>query len=222
MEKYILYGGMHTRAIINEMVLIEANLDYELRSSTMNTNLKRFVKSTPPGFVPVLITPQNQTIYETAAINLYLAEKHQITDLAPDIHEQDRGPFLSALFFITDELEPALKRLFYPHRYIFRDEDKHRMLALATQQVFSCLSTIDKQIKNNGPYRLGKRFSLIDITLSYWVCGFDPKQITSNYPSISNLLGLVRQRKTLIEVFKEIDRRRQVYAELQNQGRGAK
>ena len=117
---YTLYGGKFTRAIINEMVMAEGDIEFEV--ITVDTGAKEqvspeFLKLNPAGWVPVLVTPEGDNLYETPAISLYLAERHGLTHLVPTIEDSDRGLFLSAYFYITDELEPALKRYFFPHRY---------------------------------------------------------------------------------------------------------
>ena len=118
---YLLYGGRFPRALIVEMVMAEGDINYELREIDIvqkQHQSPEFLAINPSGWVPALITPEGQTLYETHAINLYLAEKHQLAQIAPGISESERGLFLSGLFSICDDLEPVMKRYFYPHRYV--------------------------------------------------------------------------------------------------------
>ena len=106
--------------------MTEGDIDYELREIDIiqkQHQSSEFLAINPSGWVPALITPEGQTLYETHAINLYLAEKHQLAQIAPGINEAKRGVFLSGLFFICDDLEPIMKRYFYPHRYVVREGD---------------------------------------------------------------------------------------------------
>ena len=104
---YILYGGRFTRALMVEMVLAEGDINYELREidivQKQHQSLE-FLAINPSGWVPALITPEGQTLYETHAINLYLAERHRLTKIAPGVSEPERGLFLSGLFSICDDL----------------------------------------------------------------------------------------------------------------------
>ncbi|HSG29581.1 MAG TPA: glutathione S-transferase N-terminal domain-containing protein, partial [Candidatus Krumholzibacterium sp.] len=127
---YVLYGGPFTRACIVEMVMAEGDIAYELRVVDIVAEEHRspdYLAVDPAGRVPVLITPEGSVLYETPAINLYLTERHGLRNLAPSPKEPERGVFLSGLFYLTDELEPILKRYFYPHRYALRPEDSPGM-----------------------------------------------------------------------------------------------
>lgn len=127
MKTYQLYGCRLTRSLIVQMVLAEGGIDYELRQVDIFNDEHRspdFLALDPAGFVPVLIKPDGEVVYETPAINLYLADHHRLSHLAPGIDEPERSRFLSGLFFLSDDLEPALKRYFYPQRYVLRDADE--------------------------------------------------------------------------------------------------
>lgn len=169
---YVLYGGAFTRALITEMVLAEGGLDYELRRIDVVAGEHRtqeYLAINPAGGVPALITPEGELLHETPAINLYLAERHDLTHIAPQIDEAERGPFLSGLFYLTSEIEPAMKRYFFPHRFAARPEDAAAVKARACDMVLERLAVIDRRLSEDGPYHLGGRFSLVDLTLAYWV-----------------------------------------------------
>ena len=116
---YVLYGGKFTRALCVQMVLEEGDLDYELRSVDILRQEHRspeYLAINPAGFVPALITPEGDVLHETPALMLYLAERHRLRDLAPGVDEPERGRFLSALLFISDDVQPPMKRYNFPHR----------------------------------------------------------------------------------------------------------
>ena len=146
---YILYGGPFTRALMTEMVLLEGEISFELRSVDIikHEHLKpEFLAINPAGWIPVLITPDGETIYETTAINLFLAEQHQLTDLVPASRETERGAFLSAYFYLVDELEPVLKRYFYPHRFVVREDDIPTMKQMARDEALKRVDVIDQRL----------------------------------------------------------------------------
>ena len=114
---YILYGGHFTRALITEMVMAEGGIPYELRNVDIVAQEHRrpeYLAINPAGWVPALVTPEGATLYETPAINLYLAERHGLTHLAPAPGDPDRGIFLSGLFSVTGDLEADPEALFLP------------------------------------------------------------------------------------------------------------
>ena len=137
----VLYGDPFTRALIVEMVMAEGDIAYELRVVDIVNQEHRspeFLAINPAGWVLVMITTEGQALYETPAINLYLAEHHGLTHLAPRVDEPERGSLLSGLFYLTDDLEPVMKRYFYPHRYVLRPEDAPTMKARSLGDALDC------------------------------------------------------------------------------------
>ena len=99
---YKLYGGTFTRALAPQMVLEEAGLPYELHAVDMASGEHRgeeFLKLNPAGYVPALTTPEGDVLHEAAAIMLYLTDRHELEDLAPQVDAPQRGGFLSKLFY---------------------------------------------------------------------------------------------------------------------------
>ena len=83
----------------------------------------------PNGLIPVLETPDGP-LFETAAILLYLADRHADLDvqMAPPPDSPDRGPFLTRLFFASNTLHAGLRMLFYPQCYVGSDPADHTTL----------------------------------------------------------------------------------------------
>ena len=51
-----------------------------------------FLAINPAGHIPVLITPEGDALYEVAALMVYLADRHQLSNLAPAVSDPLRGP----------------------------------------------------------------------------------------------------------------------------------
>ncbi len=205
--------------------MAEGNIPYELREIDIINQEHRkpeFLKINPAGWIPAMITPEGQTLYETPAINLYLVERHNLIDLAPGVDDPDRGLFLSGLFSLSDDFEPAMKCYFYPHRYVLREEDQPAIKQKALETALDRLRVYEQRISKNGPYHLGERFSLVDITLSYWLTNIVPENILEPYPGLQRCLDLVRNRPKLQSKFTEIDTMRLDYRLLQEKGLGVK
>ena len=80
---YVLYGGDFTRSTLVQWVLEEGKIDYELRKVDILNGEHRsaeFLAINPAGLVPVLITPDGDALHEVAALILYLADRHALTD----------------------------------------------------------------------------------------------------------------------------------------------
>lgn len=69
----------------------------------------------PNGLIPVLDTPDGP-IFETAAILLWLADRHGGLGPAPD--SPGRAAFLKWLLFTSNTLHTELRMLFYPGQYV--------------------------------------------------------------------------------------------------------
>jgi glutathione S-transferase len=117
---YILHGGDFTRSVLVQWVLEEGGLEYEFRRIDIFKGEHRaseFLAINPAGLVPVLITPEGQALYETAALMLYLADRHGLTGLAPPVTDPSRGLFLSTIFYLASDIQSEMKRFHYPHRF---------------------------------------------------------------------------------------------------------
>lgn len=210
---YVLYGGRYTRGLLVEMVMAEGDIACELRSVDTASGEHRtpgYLAINPAGWVPTLITPEGEHLYETPAINLYLAERHGLTQLAPAQTDPARGLFLSGLFYVTDELEPAMKRYWFAHRYGDGEADAPAIRAQAYRQALACLAVINGRLAAGGPFHLGERFSLVDLTMAFWAGAFDEPDSLADLPHVRHCIGLVAARPKLESLF---DRYRQWFAE---------
>jgi glutathione S-transferase len=222
---YTLYGGKFTRALIVQMVLAEGSIDYELREVNVieNEHLKpEFLAINPAGYIPARVKSNGEVIHETHAINLYLIDHHRLTHLGPSIDESERSLFLSGLFFLCDDLEPILKRYYYPNRYVLRESDIPAMRQMSMAQSFERSDVIDKRLQENGPYFLGERFSVVDIITCYWSEEFNTEDNLKPYPGIQNCMLLVKERPAIKEMFILLENRRAEYTKMQAHGGGVK
>lgn len=200
---YILWGGGPSRSMMVEMVLAEAGVSYEVREVDIRQGGNRspeFLDLNPYGWVPALTTPEGETIAETPAINLWLAERHA-PDLVPPPLDPLRGAFLSAFCNVTGEIEPTLKRVFFAARYAAGPDDVTRTRDLAWSMLADRLEPIERRLSAAGPYFLGARFSLADLTLAYWLPYVERQGMLARFPAVAALLDGARARPALAPVF---------------------
>ena len=222
---YTLFGSPFTRALIVQMVMAEGDIPYELRQIDivqLEHRSPEFLAINPAGFVPALITPEGDTLYETPAINLYLADRHGLTHLAPRLDEPERGVFLSGLFYLAGDLEPVLKRYFYPHRYGLRAEDAPAIKEKSFETALERLGVIDRRLRDRGPYHLGERFSLVDLTMTYWATCIETGGALEPYPAVKQCMKLVTDRPKVCAWFVEVKTTIEEYTRLQACGKGVK
>ncbi len=218
---YTLYGGGYTRAHMIEMVFAEVDVPFEVKLVDTFKGENRsaaFLQINPAGFVPALSTPEGTVLFETPAINLYIAERHGIGSLAPATDDPDRGLFLSSLFYITDELEPALKRYFYPNRYGIRASDEAGIREKSLEAIRHTLGVINKRLTEAGPFHLGDRYSLVDLVLSFWMNSIMDRNEVSHFEAINECVRRVQERPVLQKLFVDLAERTQAYAEIDKRG----
>jgi len=218
---YILYGGGFTRAHMIEMVFAEVAVPFVVKlidTFKGENKTPQFLEINPTGFVPALRTPEGEVLFETAAINLYLAERHGTGLLVPATDDPNRGLFLSSLFYITDELEPALKRYFYPNRYGVHTCDEVEIREKSLKSIIHMLDVINKQLTKEGPFHLGDRYSLVDLMLCFWMNSIMDKNKVSHFNSINRCVNRVEERPNLQRLFTNLKERTKAYAEIDKRG----
>jgi glutathione S-transferase len=214
---YILYGGDFTRSVLVQWVLEEGGLEYEFRKIDILMDEHRtaeFLAVNPAGLVPVMITPDGQALYETAALMVYLADRHGLTNLAPAVTEPSRGLFLSTIFYLASDIQSEMKRFHYPHRFSLRTEDNVKIQELANSLVLRRLAVMNDRLTQVGPYTLGARFSLADAYLSFWVAWLDRDEVRSRLPLITKLYDLVRARPLIGPYLDETERMAEAYTSM--------
>jgi glutathione S-transferase len=165
---YTLYHQDGARSTAALLVLEEAGLDYELRDVDISSEEHRspdFLTVNPRGLIPTLVTETGETVCETAAIMMYLADRHRLTELAPLPEEPGRGVLHDWLFYHVGEVQEAGKRGAYANRYTTNVGDVPRIRLKARETLFSRWQIVDRHLADNGPYHLGDRFSLIELYL---------------------------------------------------------
>jgi glutathione S-transferase len=203
---YVLYNGPLARGLLVEMVMAEGGIAYEARMVDICRNEHRapeYLAINPAGWVPALVTPEGEFLYETPAINLYLAERHDLVQLAPRVDELERGLFLSGLFYLTNDLEPWMKRVFYPERFVLRENDGPAMRERSIDGALDRLGVIEQRLRDRGPYHLGDRFSLVDLTMTYWAVYLAAERGLAPYPEVRRCMTLVMDRPRLRARFAE-------------------
>lgn len=110
-----LYWRPGTAAFAADAALGEIGVRYERvlveRDSSGNV-AEDYLRINPMGQVPTLVD-DSLVLPEVAAILLYLADRYPEARLAP----ASRAAFYRWLVFLTNTLQPALMRHFYPERF---------------------------------------------------------------------------------------------------------
>jgi glutathione S-transferase len=200
-----------------QWLLEEGGIEYEFRKIDIVKGEHRaaeFLAINPAGLVPVLITPEGDVLHEVAALMLYLADRHQLTELAPSVTDPDRGRFLAAFFHVASDIQPEMKRFHFPHRFSLRTEDNLAVQDMAKSLILSRLKVMNERLEKSGPYVLGTRFSLADFYVSFWIAYLDRTAVCRQFPAIAKLYGLVRSRPGAFLYLEETERAADTYVEM--------
>jgi len=214
---YILYGGDFTRSGLVQWVLDEGGFDYTLRKIDIIKGEHRspdFLAINPAGLVPVLITPEGEALTETAALMVHLADKHQLTELAPSATDPLRGVFLSTIFFLASDIQAEMKRFHFPHRFSLRTEDNEKTQEMARAMVLSRLAVVNERLAKKGPYLLDARFSLADSFLCFWIAYLGRDETSRRLPAIGKLYDLVRARPKMSVLLAETEQAAEDYGKM--------
>ncbi len=207
---YILYGGKYTRSTGPQMILEEARLPYELREIDITKDEHRtaeFLAINPAGYIPALITPEGNTLHEAAAIMLYLADRHDLRDLVPAVDSPERGVFYAKFFYLCNDIQPVMKRYYYPHRYSTDPADTDRIRDKAFEIAMDRWGVIERYLVENGPCHMGEKVGLCDYLMAVWAAfGFDDGyNILNDHPAIRACYAMVRNRPLIEPLLLEIE-----------------
>lgn len=196
-DKYKVYGGPYTRTGLVLMVLDAAQLPYERIDVDTVAGEHReaaYLDINPAGYVPALQTLSGEVLHEAPAIMLYLCERHGLVDLAPMSDDPLRGAFLSGMFFCTSDIQPELKRYYFPARFAPSDETCSQIQALAFAALRERFGVIEKRLSKTGPYYLGKRFSLVDLTIAFWATTCHPlERMYDGHPNLEAFCARIKR-----------------------------
>lgn len=198
---YKLFYSPGSASMVIHQLLIELNQPFELVLLDFAAKAQKsaeFLRLNPQGRVPVLVDDET-VLFESAAILLYLTEKHQ--QLAPLAGSRERGLFLQHIAFLTNNLAPQFRLWFYPADLGM----EHYPPALSQQlqdNIAVLWQQLDDQLSQHGPYLLGDTFSAADLMLTmYMRWSRNMPQTALAWPALQRLADLVRARPSWRQLY---------------------
>ncbi|WP_306151436.1 glutathione S-transferase family protein [Roseovarius sp. MMSF_3281] len=165
--RYVLHYAPDNASLVIRLALEALDLPYE---TVLVDRAARAQKSdayralNPNGLIPALKTPDGP-IFETAAILLWLADRHGHLAPAPD--GPDRARFLSYLFFLSNTLHAALRITFYPDQYIGHDSAAQTRLRAHLQgEISRHLDMVETEAAKGHGWLCGASPSAVDLYLA--------------------------------------------------------
>jgi glutathione S-transferase len=179
-----LFTAQQTRGARPQWVLEELGLPYELVQLEHATKeqRRRHRELHPLRRVPAL-EHGKVTLFESAALCLYLADLDHQHRLLPEAGTPERAVVAQWLFFLMTELEAPLDL------YAFHDADlpeKERISAIvpwARSRFHAAAEVVEKELAG-ARFLAGDRFSIADIVLASMMSWATRRELLGGYPHI--------------------------------------
>lgn len=184
-----LYGAPPTRALRVLWAVNELGLECEIVPIDLMSGESRkseFLRLNPAAKVPVLVDG-DLVLNESAAIVMYLAEKHPAKGLMPSEVRQRAEAYRWILFTVT-ELEQPLWRI--AHNSFIYPEDKRQPSDVAiAREEFSTMAKVLERHMEGRQFIVGDCFSVADCVTAYII----------DWASTNELLGDLPQLRAYVE-----------------------
>ena len=161
-----IYGIARSRAFRTLWMAQELGLSYEhvpVDLTKGETKRPEYLAINPNGHIPA-IDDDGFILWESMAINLYLAKKHSLGDLYPQRLEDEARAWQWSFWGMTEVERPVLTALM--HRALY-PEDKRDMKAAdeAERALAAPLKVLDGALAAT-PYLLGAHFTVADLNVA--------------------------------------------------------
>jgi glutathione S-transferase len=161
-----LYYVPMTRATRARWMLEELGIPYELHRLDLSRKENRgeaYLGVHPLGHVPALVDEEaGVTMFESAAIVMYLADRHPEKRLAPPVGSPLRASYYQWMCFVPATMEPPLATVFDQQTKLPEAERSPRVIDAAKARWRTVCAALDRAV-DGKKYILGDEFSAADI-----------------------------------------------------------
>ncbi|WP_426043781.1 glutathione S-transferase family protein [Caulobacter sp. DWR3-1-2] len=163
---YTLYGALGSGSVPVEATLLLLGQPYTvIEAPTWEgaAEQAKVVDVNPLKQIPTLVTPDGETITESAAILIWLADRHPEAGLAPAVDSPLRAQFMRWMVFVP----AAIYSLFWvrddPSRLVGPDAAQQAAVKAATaERIAECWAVMEGQV-SPGRYLLGDALTVLDL-----------------------------------------------------------
>jgi glutathione S-transferase len=190
-----IYGVARSRAARVLWMAKELGLDYEhvrVDFATGETRQPAHLALNPSGHVPV-IDDDGFILWESMAINLYLARKYGAGGLYPSRFEDEARAWQWSLWGMTEVERPVLTAMM--NRAIFPESQRDLAAADAAEKTLAQPLRVLDGVLGRTPYLLGERFTVADLNVASILAWARPAQIDmSAFPKVAEWLSICAER----------------------------
>lgn len=167
---YTLYYFPGNASLMPHMLLREIGAPFELRLVDRASNQQKsaeYLKLNPTGTIPVLVD-DGVPIYETAAISLYLADRHPETGLAPAFDSPLRGAYYKWMVLLSNALQTQYRAWFYAHEFVDNPDYVESVKTVTASRIATTFGQVSAHLAQNR-WLMGEAFSAADLYLFMFV-----------------------------------------------------
>jgi glutathione S-transferase len=159
-----LYGTSKSRSARSLWALEELGVKYEHAPvEVAHAKSPEHLTRNPNGHIPVL-EDDGLKVWESMAINLYLAEKYGKPPLWPSSAEQHAKVYQWSFWGMT-EIEPRLMTVLVNRMFLPADQRDEKAVTQAMEALKAPLKVLDDTVKSQ-PYLLGNDFTIADLNVA--------------------------------------------------------
>ena len=165
---YVVYGAQGSGSVAVEAALTLIGAPYELVEAVtfdpaQQASGDRILAVNPLRQAPALVTPGGAVMTESAAILIWLAERHPEARLAPMAGDGKRGQFLRWMTFVPAAIYSMYWVRDVPSRLGGDDaEAQATILTRSAERIADCWAAMESQIEP-GRFLLGDEVSVLDL-----------------------------------------------------------
>jgi len=202
---YKLFYALKSASMGVRVMLEEIGAPYELLETSVEMDKPRPPEQlaiNPNGWVPVLVW-DGGSMYECAAITVFLGDRHPEAGLAPAIDDPERALYLQTLVYFSNSVQNAFQLTYYPDRFVDTPADEPSAVRRGNRRLRETWKVIDDQIGDNE-WLLGDRFSLADIylfMLTTWIRTTRGHPAVAEFPNVRRIADKILQRPNVQRVY---------------------
>ena len=190
-----IYGVARSRAARVLWMAKELGLDYEhvkVDFATGETRQPAHLALNPNGHIPV-IDDDGVILWESMAINLYLAKKYNTAGLYPTRLEDEARAWQWSFWGMTDVERPLLTAMM--NRAIFPENQRDLAAADAAEETLAQPLGVLDGVPGRTPHLLGEHFTVADLNVASTLAWARPAQIDmSSFPKVAEWLRICAER----------------------------
>lgn len=202
---YQLYYYPLNASMAPHFMLEELNVEFELIKVDRKSNAQKskdYLALSPAGRIPTLID-NGQTIFESPAICIHLAESNPQANLIPAIGSPNRALFFQWMMYLTNTVQAELMIYFYPQKHSADEKNIAGMVAIQEKRITEMLALLDNELEGKD-YLAGDSISACDFflfMLAVWADEFKKPPLA--FTHLSRYLRKLAQRESIIQVCKK-------------------